>query len=306
MVAFIAILFLWAIIAYVMYLNRSADKILEAMVVVTLAMITSLVFVLKSEEYEKDVFPAYFYNVRLNELIPILGSNAYRFEGMLLRDYQNANKDKTVLNIEKVLPNLLEKTLVDWFCMKGAWPTQTLTANVGNLTSFKGLWAGKAIETKIEAVEIFQDDLKKLMRGNIFASYFNHPAPLRLPTKMKLIIERKERSSQIIFKDRFCTITLVVTVPVAGSIIQDHFPISKFLEIPKEDLDGTYVALARINMKATFNWLLAGNPEMSAYKTWVDDKFDQIEADYSWDTRRQLILENILVDLGEKINSLSQ
>lgn len=302
MAAFIALLFLWAIVAYVMYLNRSADKILEAMVVVTLAMITSLVFVLRPEKYEKDVFPAYFYNIRLNDLIPIQGANEYMFERMLLRDYQNANQNKTALNIEKVLPHLLEKTLIDWFSMKGAWPTQTLAANVGNLSSFKGLWTGKAIDTKIEAVEISQDELVKLMNGNVFASYFNHPASLRLPKKMKLNIGRKERSSQIVFKDRFCTITVVITVPVAGSIIQDHFPISKFLKISKEDLDGTYVALAHINMKATFSWLLAGNPEMSAYKTWVNDKFSQIEDDFSWDKKRQLILENILVDLRTKIN----
>jgi len=296
----IAFLMIWFLIACLMILNRSADKIWESMIIVTVVMVSSLFFVLKPEKVEQDIFTNYFYNIKSNDLIPVRGTTSYMFERMLLRQYFTEQKDKNPHKIENLLLPLLEKSVIDWFCMKGYWPSLSLRANIGNISSFKGLWTGKTLDTKVESITIPRDQIKELLKGNVFANYFLHPGNLVLPKGMAINVNRGKNSSELIFKNWYCTITIRITFPVGGSIIQSHFPIAKFLEIDEAKLDGTYVALAHLNTKANFSWLLAGNPEMSTYKIWVKDKFSRLREDFEWETNRKILLENIIIDLHKR------
>jgi len=290
----IGIFVFWAFFAYIIFLNREAEKIWETLSIVTIIIASALFFVLKEDKFQQNFSAIYFYNTKSNDILGFVDSNDYMFEKMLWNMYLNDKKIKVKKKIsDEIFVSLIEKMVTNWFSFKGAWRTTSFVSTIGSVSGAGEYFHGRGFSTREKSKKI---DQKEILQGNIFSSYEIGFPSLVVPADMKINVRREGNRSEIIFENKYCKMSITV---YGGTMhaLQEPMDITKFIDFEGHSIEGTYIVLIEFENLVTFKRWRAGHPEMKNYKKWTKDKLENLRRDFEWEPKRKVLIDKILVDL---------
>jgi hypothetical protein len=278
-------------VALLVYMNRSSEKILTAVIPIAVTAIAGVVlaiFVFVSEPAIEDVFPASFmYEVDSRmpaQLSETRQSVTAQFApARLLERYPERVKDKDDELGALLYHHLLQKDLIGWIGLlyRGSWQAEILTFDgpTGRQIRFQPS-ASPAESSRV----ITNAELVTLMRGNKFADIeVAIPPQIAIPPHATLTISPPlQRSdglvtSEILIADIFCKLSIRTE---QSNWIRSIGAYESLLGVPHAYADRLATTTYIVRFKAEFRQWLSGNPEMPKYRRWATQLAKEIKAQF--------------------------
>ena len=290
------------------YFNRNSEKVITTLFLGVTALIGSILAVslFSSERPMRRAFSVPIF-IHADTRLPLEGLPypvlPIEF-AILVRDRLTAHPEllpepKTEPFAQSVYHHALQRAIMYWLESKypATWQVDTFPMTLGEMS-------GYSLQSKQVPSRLYLSaELKALMSGNKFADIegiFGHSGNfgLALPKGTELTVSTphfdatKGEISSIKLRNRYCTITIEIrggmSMVGAGSY---RMLLGMSQEQAQQALKSDqYIVVT----SATFNPLLAGNPDMPNYKKWASDITDGLETQFSdqvvWSKTRDWLL----------------
>jgi len=294
------------IIAYLWIQNRSSEllgsKILSAIAVAVFAILSALLFSLKSEEKElKFASTLFFHKSDKKPLDDYLrGDDWLKFGGFQfgdmslfisnhLKENENLNKAEFNKDREKIKDfyhNMILLKLIDkFFWMYSArWDTNVYSVRRGT---------GESKESYIDSEKTppnygclnWADLLNTEQKNNFYdlLSAFSNIKETKVPPKTKVRFIITEAKKEIFLKNPFVKVTITVNNSGGSLGLGDY---KWLLGYGDKRSNEFWSAHFRVNCHAKFEKLKSGHPDMPKYKQWIEVMFEEVK--YLLDEKEQL------------------
>jgi hypothetical protein len=276
---------------FLVLMNRASEKIVTAVIPITVAAITGItlsVFFFGSEDATiEEVFPAsvmYHTDTKLPAELPsfLLNRRSRSFfwlPGKLFEQHPEFFRDKDDQTGTALNHHLLQKALVDWLgtLYRSNWQSEIVSfESAGARTMMYGPSGSAPEPSKI----LDTSDIAKLLEGNKFAGIETGiPPQIALPPFAKLLITppRPGAAGVIEMRDRFCTISIRTQESSwAGSI----GAYKQLAGLSEDDVKQFGIATYLVRFKAEFSRWLSGHPQMPKYKRWASQMVKEMRTQF--------------------------
>lgn len=279
---------LFYVVAFVfIWMNRGSEKIVTTAIPLGVAGILGTILALLvfgNQEPLTAAFPAGFF-INLKDKTPY--QLPWLFEGK--RFFQAAFTCKQLFDSnpkafsepsdpQELYHHLLQKALVDWMSFRygSSWQIEVTPLSGAGIAARS--WGPAGGEERGDKTLLSKEDLQRLMRTNKFGQFgtpSNQGISLPPRTKLKIIapqlvhgFEGREMGS-IELKNRFVTLLITTKVSYWGQGIGGY---AQLLGVSQEDAQKQWGMLNYlVRIRADFNRVLPGNPEMPKHKKWAQD-----------------------------------
>ena len=295
------------IIVYFWFQNRSsellAEKMLTTFAVAFFAILSALLFSLKSQERELEFASTVFFNKSDKRPLDAhlsgdgrLKFGGHQFGGMLslfiskhLKDCEELNKAEFNKDREEIVGfyhNMILVNLLDqlFWMYSARWDTNIYSVRRGTSEEKDAYVDSKQTPPHYDSLS--WEDLLNTEQRNTFCdilSAFSNIEETKVPPKTKVDFIITERKREMIIENPFVKVTITINCSGGSLGLGDYKWLLGYENKKSEEF---WSAHFRVNCRAKFEKFKSGHPEMPKYKQWVEVMFAEIQ--YQLDEKERL------------------
>ncbi len=268
---------------YVVWMNRASEKIVTAVIPIAIAALIGVgltVFVFGGQPPLTVKFPAVFL-YQFSDKAPFAAPDRPMLNSLfevpeLQRDHPERMADET--SGATLYHHLLQKAIIDILAQhhRFSWETDISRFDMGMIEEM----AGPSPDASGPSTKLSLEELQQLLKDNRFRdSRFMQPE-LTLPRGTNARIKAPVTSAtageegEIVFENDFVHLSITTRFSSWGRTLGPYRLISGYTQEKDSEFQR---AEYLITIKAEFNRLRSGHPDMSRYRKWVEQIVSELE-----------------------------
>lgn len=290
----------------IVLLNRASEKILSAVIPITVAGLVGIflsVFVFGGRPKVEVVFPSsvqYAVKTKMPANQPwALSWRRYHYGRFLppklFSKHPEYFSDPADSAGDSLYHHWLQRAIVDWLSERygNSWQVESTFFELP--TGGHGQWG--PTDAEIKPGKVYSDkDIEAVLNGNKFSSVHSDMArQLSVPPNTDFSVEpphadpKQGQIGKIRLKNKFCEISITTQ---QSSFLRGMGELASLAGLSEEESNRFGTATYRVRISISYSRFLAGHPDMAMYSEWTNGIADGIQKQFD----EQIIWSNIKSD----------